>query len=113
MHFFHSQVAPAELEALLCAHPSIQDAAVIGLKADENVGEVPKAFVVVKPEHKMDEKDILQFVESMFFRQCQSPPSSHKTLILSSVCISVYKYLHEQNLLGFGRLSFLSLNSLV
>ncbi|HEY0003439.1 MAG TPA: 4-coumarate--CoA ligase family protein [Pyrinomonadaceae bacterium] len=42
------QVAPAELEALLLSHPSVADAAVIPY-ADEEAGEVPKAFVVLKP----------------------------------------------------------------
>jgi acyl-CoA synthetase (AMP-forming)/AMP-acid ligase II len=39
------QIAPAELEALLLTHPAITDAAVIPV-ADEEAGEVPKAFVV-------------------------------------------------------------------
>ncbi|OWM65790.1 hypothetical protein CDL15_Pgr015215 [Punica granatum] len=39
------QVAPAELEAMLIAHPSISDAAVVPMK-DEAAGEVPVAFVV-------------------------------------------------------------------
>jgi acyl-CoA synthetase (AMP-forming)/AMP-acid ligase II len=39
------QVAPAELEALLVAHPAVADVAVVGI-ADEEAGEVPKAFVV-------------------------------------------------------------------
>ena len=42
------QVAPAELEALLLTHPAVLDAAVVR-KADEEAGEVPKAFVVLKP----------------------------------------------------------------
>jgi acyl-CoA synthetase (AMP-forming)/AMP-acid ligase II len=42
------QVAPAELEALLLAHPSVADAAVVPV-ADEAAGELPKAFVVRKP----------------------------------------------------------------
>ena len=42
------QVAPAELEALLLTHPAVADAAVVPL-ADEEAGEVPKAFVVLKP----------------------------------------------------------------
>ena len=42
------QVAPAELEALLLTHPSVLDVAVVR-KADEEAGEVPKAFVVLKP----------------------------------------------------------------
>jgi acyl-CoA synthetase (AMP-forming)/AMP-acid ligase II len=41
------QVAPAELEALLLTHPAVADAAVIPL-ADEEAGEVPKAYVVLK-----------------------------------------------------------------
>ncbi|KAG6383478.1 hypothetical protein SASPL_156765 [Salvia splendens] len=40
---FH--IAPAELEALLIAHPSISEAAVVPM-ADEAAGEVPVAFVV-------------------------------------------------------------------
>ncbi|KAI1641495.1 acetyl-CoA synthetase-like protein [Biscogniauxia mediterranea] len=39
------QVAPAELEAHLLAHPSVHDCAVIPVP-DEGAGEVPKAFVV-------------------------------------------------------------------
>ena len=41
------QVAPAELEALLLTHPAVADAAVIP-SPDEEAGEVPKAFVVLK-----------------------------------------------------------------
>jgi acyl-CoA synthetase (AMP-forming)/AMP-acid ligase II len=43
------QVAPAELEALLVTHPAILDAAVVR-KADEEAGEVPKAFIVLKSD---------------------------------------------------------------
>jgi acyl-CoA synthetase (AMP-forming)/AMP-acid ligase II len=43
------QVAPAELEALLLTHPAVLDAAVVR-KADEEAGEVPKAYVVLKPD---------------------------------------------------------------
>ena len=42
------QVAPAELEALLLTHPQVADAAVVPLP-DEEAGELPKAFVVLKP----------------------------------------------------------------
>ena len=43
------QVAPAELEALLLTHPNILDAAVVR-RPDEEAGEVPKAFIVLKPD---------------------------------------------------------------
>ena len=47
------QVAPAELEALLLTHPQIADAAVIGLP-DEEAGEIPSAYVVLKPGRRHD-----------------------------------------------------------
>jgi len=47
------QVAPAELEAILLTHPAVADAAVIPCH-DEEAGEVPKAFVVVKEQTTAD-----------------------------------------------------------
>lgn len=49
-----SQVAPAELEAVLISHPKLADAAVVGVP-DEEAGEVPKAFVVRSSEAEPDE----------------------------------------------------------
>ena len=45
---------PAEIENILCDHPAISQAAVIGI-ADERMGEVAKAFVVLKPNHELHE----------------------------------------------------------
>ena len=42
------QVAPAELEAVVQSHPAVADAAVIP-SPDTEAGEVPKAYVVIKP----------------------------------------------------------------
>ena len=60
------KVAPAELEALLNTHPAVQDAAVVGLKMGEEVGEVPKAFVVLKPDTDVKPLEIEEFVERKF-----------------------------------------------
>ena len=38
-------IAPAELEAVLLAHPMVRDAAVVPI-SDETAGQIPKAFVV-------------------------------------------------------------------
>lgn len=54
-----SQIAPAELEALLLTHPAIADAAVIGIP-DEEAGEVPKAFVV--PNAPLTPEEVSAFV---------------------------------------------------
>ncbi|MEA2682096.1 MAG: hypothetical protein QOK05_424 [Chloroflexota bacterium] len=53
------QVPPAELEALLISHPSVADAAVIGIPNEES-GEVPKGFVVLKEE--VTPEDLMAYV---------------------------------------------------
>ena len=55
------QIAPAELEALLLTHQSVADAAVIP-SPDDEAGEVPKAFVVVKDGHGLSEEEVLGYV---------------------------------------------------
>ncbi|XP_075512712.1 4-coumarate--CoA ligase-like 1 [Primulina tabacum] len=57
------QVAPAELEAILLTHPSVEDAAVVGLP-DEESGEIPAASVVLNSKAKESEEDIMNYVSS-------------------------------------------------
>jgi len=55
------QVAPAELESLVMEHPAVLDAAVIP-KQDFEAGEIPKAFIVLKPGQQAAADEIMQFV---------------------------------------------------
>ncbi|MFF3834443.1 4-coumarate--CoA ligase family protein [Streptomyces sp. NPDC002458] len=56
------QVAPADLEALLLTHPSIADAAVIGVH-DADGNEVPKAYLVRGPGGgDLTEEDVIAYV---------------------------------------------------
>ncbi|MFQ5568955.1 MAG: 4-coumarate--CoA ligase family protein [Rhodothermales bacterium] len=55
------QVAPAELESVVQSHPAVADAAVIP-SPDDEAGEVPKAFIVLKPGMQTTEEEIMAFV---------------------------------------------------
>nr|XP_049700063.1 uncharacterized protein LOC110369823 [Helicoverpa armigera]XP_049700064.1 uncharacterized protein LOC110369823 [Helicoverpa armigera]XP_049700066.1 uncharacterized protein LOC110369823 [Helicoverpa armigera] len=55
------QVPPAELESVLREHPSVDDAAVVGVP-HQTKGESPKAFVVLKNGHKCTSNDLSKFV---------------------------------------------------
>lgn len=56
------QVWPREVEEVLCAHPAVLEAAVVGVP-DEYHGEVPKAYVVLKREFKnsVGENELIQY----------------------------------------------------
>jgi len=53
-------IAPAEIESLLMEHPAVLDSAVIGVPDDE-AGELPKGFVVIRPGHSATPEEILEF----------------------------------------------------
>ena len=55
------QVPPAELEALIIAHPKVADVAVIGVP-DVEAGELPKAFVVVASGAELTEQELKDYV---------------------------------------------------
>jgi acyl-CoA synthetase (AMP-forming)/AMP-acid ligase II len=61
------QVAPAELEALLLTHPLVADAAVVGAP-DEASGEVPVAYVALRPGAEISEAEVMAFVEGQVAR---------------------------------------------
>lgn len=53
-------VYPREVEDVLYEHPSVNEAAVIGVK-DELRGEVPKVFIILKEGCEASEDDIISF----------------------------------------------------
>ena len=58
------QVAPAELEAVLLENSVVADAAVVGIRFEEDGEEWPRAYVVLQDERKgkVSEEDIQRFV---------------------------------------------------
>lgn len=61
----------AELELVLASHPSVADVAVVGVP-DEKWGEIPKAFIVRKPEKSVTEEEIMVF--------CKEKLASYKAI---------------------------------
>ncbi|HEY8785891.1 MAG TPA: long-chain-fatty-acid--CoA ligase [Candidatus Limnocylindria bacterium] len=55
-------VGPAEVEAVLCEHPAVADAGVIG-KANDEAGEIPKAFVQLRPNTQATADELIAFVK--------------------------------------------------
>ncbi len=55
------QVPPAELEAILIAHPAVADCAVIGVP-DEEAGELPKGFVVIAEGAEVSDEELMEHV---------------------------------------------------
>ncbi|RZC48173.1 hypothetical protein C5167_041120 [Papaver somniferum] len=56
------QIAPADLEAVLVSHSEILDVAVTAYQVNEEVGEVPVAFVVRRLGSELSEDDVINFV---------------------------------------------------
>lgn len=60
------QVAPATLEDILLNHNAVADVGVIGVP-DEDVGELPRAYVVKKADQNITEQDLVAYVEGKMF----------------------------------------------
>jgi long-chain acyl-CoA synthetase len=56
-------IYPIELEELLYENPKVLEAAVVGVE-DQKMGEIPKAFIVLKPGAMADEEEIMAYVKS-------------------------------------------------
>ncbi len=60
-------ISSVEIESVLYKHPAVGEAAVVAL-ADEKWGEVPCAFVELKPDMQTDEKALIEFCSSNMAR---------------------------------------------
>ncbi|KAI9485069.1 hypothetical protein BDB00DRAFT_851723 [Zychaea mexicana] len=95
------QVAPAELEGILLKHPGVADCAVIGVYDREQVTEIPRAYIVLKPGVERSEKtaeELKKFVaekvisykkiQSLIFRD-QIPKSATGKILRNVLRIEV------------------------
>ena len=73
------QVAPAELEAVLIAHPAVADVAVIGIP-DEEAGELPKAYIVPGPALANASADARQATAQELIELTASQLASYKKI---------------------------------
>ncbi|MBW1990236.1 MAG: AMP-binding protein, partial [Deltaproteobacteria bacterium] len=56
-------VYPREIEEVLYTHPAVEAAAVVG-KPDEKAGEIPVAFIQLKPGQSLAAEQIMEFANS-------------------------------------------------
>ncbi|XP_067011346.1 uncharacterized protein [Anabrus simplex] len=57
-----NQVSPTELENIIMELPDVSDVAVVGIP-DDKAGEIPRAFVVLRPNSKLTEGEIIEHVK--------------------------------------------------
>jgi len=77
-------VAPAELEALLVSHTAVQDAAVVS-KLDERRGELPTAFVVLKPQQSATEEELHHYIAGI-----PDLPAQFVTIVVVAIIIIIF-----------------------
>ena len=56
-------IYPSDLEAILCAHPAVQEAAVVGMPS-EQWGETPVAFVVLRTSQPVADDELLAWLNA-------------------------------------------------
>ena len=53
-------VSPAEVEQVMARHPAISEVSVVGV-SDERLGDVPRAYVILKPGRDATESEIIEW----------------------------------------------------
>lgn len=75
-------VYPREIEELLFTHPDVLEVAVIGVR-DIEKGEVPKAFIILKPDAKVAEEELISF--------CKKNLAAYKAPRVIEICNNLPK----------------------
>ena len=60
-------IASVEVEAVLCTHPAVREAAVVAM-ADDRWGEVPAAFVSLRPGASTSDEELIAWVQQRLAR---------------------------------------------
>jgi fatty-acyl-CoA synthase len=60
-------IASVEVEKVLAAHPAVAEVAVVGVR-DERWGEVPKAWVALRPGHEATPEELTEWVRARLAR---------------------------------------------
>ena len=74
-------IAPAELDSLLCSHPDIVEAAVAGYQCDV-MGERVAAFAVCKPSCSLELSDVVNFLKEQKIASFKLP---EKLVLIESI----------------------------
>ncbi|GAB7340312.1 hypothetical protein MBLNU457_6766t2 [Dothideomycetes sp. NU457] len=99
------QVAPAEIEGRLLEHPSIVDAAVIGVPAPEKGTEIPRAYVVIREGHTVNRAQLMDHLRQSLAKykvndceifRCYNIPKSPSGKILRKTIRKEYASCEEQ-----------------
>ena len=59
-------MSPSVIEKQILTHPAVEDVGVIGLPQGDD-GEIPLAFVVLKPEHVLSAEQLIRFTNGKTF----------------------------------------------
>ena len=66
-------ISSIEVERAIAAHPAVLECAVVSAP-DDRWGEVPAAFVVVKPGHTLDQPALCAFLQQRIAKVQNAPP---------------------------------------
>lgn len=95
-------ISTIEIEQVIYQHPSVLEVAVIAIP-DEKRGEVPKAFITLKDQHKVTEKEMIQFCRQ-YLAEFKCPKVVEFCQLPKTSTGKIQKYLlREQEWIGYDK----------